>query len=393
MREQRMAADEPVAEAGREFLLRDDVAFLNHGSFGACPRPVFETYQRWQRELEAEPVEFLGRRVTALLDEAREALARTLGTAAGNLVFVPNATHGANIVARSLRLEPGDEVLGTDHEYGAVERAWTFLCEPRGARYRAQPVTLPLGDAAAMVEQLWQGVTARTRVIVVSHITSPTAVRMPVAAICRRARAEGIVTLVDGAHAPGQIPLDLEAIGADFYVGNLHKWVCAPKGAAFLYARPERQEMLQPLVVSWGWRAREPGPSLFQDYFGWTGTHDPSAYLSVPAAIAFQREHDWVQVRSACHALLARARSAIGELTGLPPIEPDSPDWYVQMCAIPLPTAGLPANQLQARLFDEHLVEVPITEWGGRRFVRVSIQAYNTERHVERLVAALRVAV
>jgi isopenicillin-N epimerase len=240
------------------------------------------------------------------------------------------------------------------------------------------------------VDQLFAGATERTRAIVVSHITSQTALRFPVEAICRRARELGILTIVDGAHTPGQIALDLEALGADFYTGNLHKWLCSPKGAAFLYARPERQAMLQPLVVSWGYEPREPGPSPFLDLFDWIGTDDPSAYLSVPAAVAFQRQHDWPAVRAACHALAVQARRRIAELTGQPQVYPDTDEWWAQMTIIPLPTAGqFPAAELQARLFDEHLVEVPLTEWEDRHFVRVSIQAYNSERDVDRLVAGL----
>ena len=384
-----MTDDTPIAQAGSEFLLRPGIAFLNHGSFGACPRPIFAEYQRWQRALEEQPVEFLARRLDDLLAEARGELGTFLGTSGDNLVFVPNATYGMNIVAHSFPLEPGDEVLGTTHEYGAVERTWTFICEAKGARYRSQPITLPATSAEAIVEQLWQGVTPRTRALVISHITSPTALIFPVAEICRRAAAEGIVTIIDGAHAPGQIDLTLDSIGADFYTGNLHKWTCAPKGSAFLYARPDRQPMLQPLVVSWGWRAIEPGPSLFQDYFGWTGTDDPAAYLSVAAAVAFQRQHDWPSIRAACHELASQASQRIGALTGLPPISPETPDWWGQMRAIPIPRTPVSAKEIQRRLWDEFQVEIPLTEWQDQRFVRVSIQAYNTQRDVDRLVAAL----
>ena len=380
----------PIAEAGRHYLLRRDIAFLNHGSYGACPQPVFETYQRWQRELQAEPVEFLGRRLSGLLADARERLAHYAGTQAGNIVFVPNATHGMNSIARSLDLQPGDEVLGTDHEYGAVERTWRFVCEQRGARYNAQPIALPTDSEDAIIEQLWQGVTERTRVLVVSHISSPTALVFPVARICQRAAERGILTVIDGAHAPGQLDLDLDHLGADFYLGNAHKWLSAPVGAGFLFAQPERQPLLKPLVVSWGWQAREPGPSPFQDYFSWIGTDDPSAYLSVPAAIDFQSMHGWAEVRAKSHQLVSTAREGVARLTGLPHICPDTRDWWVQMCAVPLPTNGtLPARELQRRLFEEYQVEVPITEWQGWRFVRISIQAYNSPRDVQRLLQGL----
>jgi isopenicillin-N epimerase len=382
----------PLAEAGRYFLLRPDVTFLNHGSFGACPGPVFETYQRWQRELEAEPVEFLGRRIRSLLAEARAPLAAYLDVGQDDLVFVPNATHGMNIAARSLQklLRAGDEVLGTEHEYGAVERTWRFLTEQAGAVYRSQPVRLPARDHAEVVERIWAGVTERTRVLVVSHITSPTALILPVHDLIRRARERDIITIVDGAHAPGQISLALNDLGADFYAGNLHKWVCAPKGSGFLHARPERQDLLDPLIVSWGWRSRDPGVSPFQDYFEWTGTHDPAAFLSVPAAIQFQAEHDWPAVRDACHALVDEAQRRIGDLTGLPPISPDGQDWWGQMRAIPLPkVAGVPAETIQARLWNEYQIEIPVHDYGTLRLMRLSIQAYNSPPDIDRLVSAL----
>lgn len=377
----------PIAEAGRHYLLQRDIAFLNHGSFGACPRPVFDTYQDWQRLLEAQPVRFLGRDLPTFLAAARQQLASYLGAQPQHLVFVPNATHGMNIVAHSLDLQPGDEVLGTNHEYGAVERTWRFICAGYGAHYRTHPIPLPVTSPEGVVDQLWEGVTERTRVIVVSHITSPTALIFPVADICRRARAQGILTVIDGAHAPGQIDLALDALGADFYTGNCHKWLSAPKGAGFLYARPEVQPLLQPLIISWGWESRSPGPSRFHDYFDWTGTADPSAYLSIPAAIDFQAQHDWRSVRAACHQLASSVRNRIAALTGLPHICPDSSDWWGQMCAIPLPPCDV--TELQRLLYDEYHVEVPVHEWDGHPYVRISIQAYNSAEDVDRLIAGL----
>jgi isopenicillin-N epimerase len=378
-----------------EFLLRSDVVFLNHGSFGACPRPVFEEYQRWQLALERQPVEFLGRRFDSLMREAREALAAYVGANAGDLVYVTNATTALNAVARSLRLAPGDEVLATDHEYGALDRTWRFVCARRRATYVNQPLPLPVESAEQVVEAIWSGVTERTRVLFLSHITSPTALILPVAELVRRARAAGILTIVDGAHAPGQIPLDLDALGADFYAGNLHKWTCAPKGAGFLHARREAQPLLEPLVVSWGWEPEQTtllaldtartSPFILQQE--WQGTRDISAHLAVAAAICFQAEHDWPRVRQACHELLRHARQAIGGLTGLVPICPDSAEWYAQMAAFPLPSCD--AAELKRRLYDDHRVEVPIIEWGGGQLVRVSVQGYNTGEDVEALTEAL----
>ncbi len=377
----------PLEELADHFLLRPDISFLNHGSFGACPQPVFETYQAWQRELEVNPVAFLGRRLDGLLADARARLAQYVGTATDNLVFVPNVTHGVNVVARSLDLQPGDEVLSTDHEYGAADRAWRFVCQKRGARYVSQPIPLPISSTEALVEDLWAGVTEHTRAIFISHITSPTALILPVERICQRARAAGILTVVDGAHAPGQIDLALDALGVDFYAGNCHKWLCAPKGSGFLYARPERQTLVEPLVVSWGWQSPSPGSSPFVDYFRWLGTDDPAAYLSVPAAIDYQTRHNWPQVRSACHRLAREARIRIGELTGLPHLCPDSGKWWGQMFTAPLPACD--AQKMRRRLWEEFQVEAPVSEWQERPLVRVSIQAYNHPRDIDRLVEAL----
>jgi isopenicillin-N epimerase len=290
-----------------------------------------------------------------------------------------------NIVARSLDLEPGDEVLATDHEYGAADRTWRFICGLRGARYVNTPISLPLGSDERFLEELWRGVTPRTRVIFISHITSPTALTLPVAAVYRRARAEGILTVVDGAHAPGQVDLHLEELEADFYTGNCHKWLCAPKGAGFLYARPERQALLSPLVVSWGWESEMPGPSPFIDYFSWTGTSDPSSYLSVPAAIDFQRLHQWPRVREACHSMAVWARDRLLALLGTPPLCDD--DHFVQMCAVELPQGSI--ERLGTRLWDDYRVEVPLIKWNGRELLRVSIQAYNCPEDVDRLIEAL----
>jgi len=369
------------------FLLRPDMTFLNHGSFGACPRPVFETYQAWQRELELQPVEFLGRRFNDLMAHARSRLAVYLGAGADDIVFVPNATTGVNIVAHSLALRPGDEVLATDHEYGASDRAWRLLCRKQGAVYINQPIPLPVTTPEAVLEQLWAGVTPHTRVIFLSHITSPTALTWPVKALCQRARAAGILTVVDGAHAPGQIPLDLLDLGADFYTGNCHKWLCAPKGAGFLFARPGVQHLIEPLIISWGWESEKPGPSRFVDYLEWTGTHDIAAFLSVPAAIDFQAAYDWEHVRLACHELVRHAQQRINALTGLAPICPDDDAWFQQMAAMRLPACD--TEVLKERLWNERRVEAPIITWNREPFVRVSVQGYNDEADIERLVAAL----
>jgi isopenicillin-N epimerase len=224
-------------------------------------------------------------------------------------------------------------------------------------------------------------------VLFLSHITSATAVILPIAPLIRRAREAGIWTVVDGAHGPGQVALDLHALGVDFYGANCHKWMSSPRGAGFLYARRDVQHLLEPLVISWGWRPTDPGPSRFVDEQERQGTRDPAAYLSVPAAIEYQAARDWPQVRQECHALVRFARDAIGELTGLPHLCADSPDWYAQMATVPLPSGDHVA--LKARLYDRYGVEVPTWLWDGRPHLRVSVQGYNTLADVERLVHAL----
>jgi len=364
-------------------LLDPDVTFLNHGSFGACPRPVFEAYQRWQLALEREPVDFLSRRADGLLAEARAALGAYLHADPESLTFVPNATAGMNTVARSLDLRPGDEILTTDHEYGAVDLTWRYIERKTGARVVRAAIPLPVTTGEDFVERLWTYVTPHTRLISISHITSPTALIFPVAEVCRRARAAGILTAVDGAHAPGQVDLDMAALGADFYTGNCHKWLCAPKGSAFLYARPEFHALLDPVIISWGW---EEG-NTFVQRTQWQGTRDLAAFLAVPDAIAFLQAHDWAAVRAECHALALETRRRVADLTGLAPISPNSADWIGQMAAMPVPDCD--AQALARRLWEDHRIEIPVVQWGGRTFVRISVQGYNSPAEADRLLAAL----
>lgn len=377
-----------------QFLLDPAVTFLNHGSFGATPKPVFREYQRWQRELERQPVEFLGRRYNDLMKSARAALADYLGTKADNVVFAQNVTIALNIVARSLDLGPGDEVLATDHEYGACDNTWDFACRRSGARLVRAEIPLPF-RSEEVVERLWARVTPRTRVIFLSHITSTTALILPVAEVCARARRAGILTLVDGAHAPGQVDLDLASLGADFYTGNCHKWLCAPKGSAFLHVRPECQPLLDAPVVSWGYSEAPGGHTGFEAYTGstllerrlqWQGTRDLAAFLSVPAAIDFQRRHGWGEVRKRCHRLAEAALAAACELSRLPP--PCTGADFAQMVCLPVRPQDPEA--LRRTLFERHRVEVPVTTHGDRVFVRISVQGYNTPEDVDRLLQALQ---
>ena len=372
------------------FLLDPDIVFLNHGSFGATPRPVFEVYQDWLRRMERQPVYFVDQELSELLVTARQALGGYLNADAGELVYVPNATFGVNVIAQSLSLGPGDEVLATDHEYGACDRAWGYFSQKRGFSYIRQPISLPATSSDQIVDQFWQGVTTQTKVIFISHITSPTAVTMPVELICARARKAGILTVIDGAHAPGQIKLDLKVIGADFYVGNGHKWLCAPKGSAFLYTRIDRQKLIEPLVVGWGWgedRTLSFG-SDYLDYLQWWGTIYIAPYLSIPAAIQFQAEYNWPNVRKRCHDLVHQAIQRIDELTGLPSVYPDESGWYHQMAVAQLPPIP-DIKSLKSQLYEQFKIEIPCIEWNDRQLIRVSVQGYNTQADIDALLGAL----
>jgi len=368
------------------FLLQPDVVYLNHGSLGACPRPVFENYQFWQMELERQPIAF-ARRLGEEIGKARESLAEFVGSLPENLVYVTNATMGLNIAIRSLSLEPGDEVLSTDHEYGALERVWQFNCQKWGARYVRQPVSLPVESVEQVVEQVWAGVTKRTRVLFFSHMTSPTAFVLPAEELVRRARAAGILTVVDGAHVPGQLPLNLEALGADLYSGNCHKWMMSPKGSAFLYARPEVQAKVEPLVVGWGWGNATQTVSRFVDEQQNQGTRDMAAFLAVPTAIQFMQQYDWAAVRDRCHGLIRYARDAVSEITGLLPLVPDAPTWFSQMASLPLPACD--ADELKRRLYEEYRIEIPVVRWNERTMARLSVQGYNTREDIDELLKAL----
>jgi isopenicillin-N epimerase len=370
-----------------QFLLDPNICFLNHGSFGATPLPVFQKYQEWQRLLENQPVEFLGRNAAELLHSARLKLSKFLNTDPDNIVYITNATYGMNIVARSLRLQEGDEVLSTNHEYGAVDRVWKFLASKQDFKYINYSVNLPVDDTSTFVESFWKGVTKRTRGISLNHITSPTALILPVQEVCRRARSSGITTIIDGAHAPGQIDLDITTLQTDFYTGNLHKWLCAPKGSAFLYAAPSCQNLIEPLVVSWGWQSDNPGPSKYVDYLEWNGTRDISSFLSVPEAIRFFQRHIQGEPQNQCYKLVKETSKRIAEITGIPPLSNGS-YWTAQMGASFLPEK-IDGNWLQKELYDKYRIEIPVIHWNDRWLIRYSYQTYNDEHDMEHLISVL----
>ena len=341
------------------FLIDPEVTFLNHGSFGATPRAVFDRYQEWQRELERDPVDFIVRRLGPGLAEARAQLGAFVGASGDDLTFVQNATTGVNIAARALGLNPDDEVLCTNIEYGACVFAWRTLC------------TL----VEASWDDLFSHVTARTKAVFVSHITSEPAFLLPVEAFVREARARGLPVVVDGAHAVAQVDLDLDALGADFYTGNCHKWLCAPKGSGFLYVRPEWQERVGGAIVSWGYEE----PSSFISRTERQGTRDSAAYLTVPAAIEFFRAHD---DRERCVTLAREARRDLCALLGTEPLAAE--EMVLQMASVRLPVSDTGLSQ---RLYDNHRIEIPVSKDGWQ--LRLSIAPYNDREDIDRLLSAL----
>lgn len=363
------------------YLLDPTVTFLNHGSFGATPRPVFERYQYWQLELERQPVEFLGRRHDELIHDALASLGEFIGTSGENLIFVPNATSGLNTVMRSLKLNAGDEILINDHEYGALKLGWQYLQREKGIEIKTVTLPMPMLDPMDAVNAIWQAVTPRTKVIFMSHITSPTALILPVEEICKRARRAGIMTIIDGAHATGHLAINLDELGADFYSGNCHKWLSAPKGSAFVYVHPDYHAMIDPLTISWGWD----GDTLFKRT-SWQGTRDIAAFLTVPDAIRFQQEYHWAEVYERCHDLAMEAMHRVCELSGMPPVA--MPRFFGQMLAAPLPD-DTDLVALKNDLYEQYRVEVPLTSLNGRNYVRVSVQAYNTETDIAKLIEGL----
>lgn len=370
------------------FLLNPHITFLNHGSFGACPRPVFEDYQEWQRRLEAEPVQFMGGAVYEHLQRAREALGAFVGCSGDDLVFVPNPTTAVNTVMRSLKLKPGDEILSTNHEYGALIRAWTHYAEETGARFIQREIPLPITTTEEFIDHFWAGVTERTRVIFISQITSPTALIFPVEELCRRARAEKILSIVDGAHVPGHIPLNISHLDPDVYTGAIHKWLCAPKGCSFLYVRRDLQPHIKPLITSWGSAGWDPSPSPFLVEHQWQGTRDLSAFLTVPAAIQFQFDFLTDRVKQRCRQLTLQAREYLLDLLGTAPLGPGNETWLGQMASVEFPTQD--GASIQQKLYAEFQIEIPLFTWEERNLLRISVQAYNDEADVDRLLSALK---
>jgi len=370
------------------FLLREDITYLNFGSFGACLKPVFEKYQQFQLELEQEPVQFITVNGLKYLETAREALADYVHCHKDDLVYVTNPSYAVNAVAKSFNLQPGDEILTTDLEYGACDKTWEYYCKKAGARYVKQHITLPVQSKEQFVAEFFKGLSPKTKLVFLSHITSSTGLRLPAEEICALAKEKGIMTFVDGAHAPGQIPLDLQNTPFDMYTGACHKWMMTPKGSTFLYVKKEYQHLVDPLVVSWGYNALFPSSSSFLDYHQMNGTRDYSAFLTIPTAIGFMKEHNWTDVAAACRKLVRDNAPAFCELLDTVPLAPLHDDFMLQLCSARIKTTE--PEKLHRHFFDQYKIEIPVMRHGDKVYLRYSINAFNSQQDLDTLFDAIK---
>ncbi len=369
------------------FLLKPEITYLNFGSFGACPKPVFDAYQQWQRQLEEEPVQFITVKAPHYLEDARKALSNYVNCDADDIVMVTNPSYGINIIAKSLSLNKGDEILSTNLEYGALDRTWDYYCGKAGPTYVRQPVTLPLISKEKFIDDFFKGLSPKTKAVFISHITSATALIFPVKEICAIAKEKGLLTIVDGAHVPGHIELNIKDLDADIYTGACHKWMCAPKGCSFLFIKKELQHLFDPLLISWGYESATPSHSKFLDYHQTQGTRDLSAFMTIPQVISFLNEHNWPQKAERCRQLAHSNYQRFCNLLHSQPLCPVTDEFLGQMCSVPVQTSQ--PEKLQRTLFEKYSIEIPVMKQGENIYIRYSVNVFNDQGDLDKLCAAL----
>ncbi len=371
-----------------QFLLNKDITFLNHGSFGACPKPIFDEYQRFQLELESDPVNFIQKKALQYLKIAKERLAKYIGCNAVDFFFTPNPTFAVNTIMRSINLQTGDEILTTNHEYGAMDRTWNFYCKQSGAKFIRQTISLPIVSKEQIIEEFWKGHTSKTKVVFLNQMSSSTALIFPVKEICDKAKELGLITIVDGAHVPGHIDLNIAELNPDYYTGTLHKWMLAPKGSSFLYVKNEFQNALDPLVVSWGYESLSPSESRFLDYHEIQGTRDISAFLCTPKVIQFLEENNWKAKSRVCKQIVFDNYQRFCNLVKTQPICPINEDFLGQMASIPIQTSK--PTELKELLYSKYKIQIPVMPLNDKVYLRYSINAYNSQDDLDVLYAALQ---
>ena len=369
----------------KSFMLDPEIIHLNHGSFGATPKPIFDSLISWQKKLEYNPTKHLGLDIFTQLDISRDYLAQYINCHKDDIVFFPNPSTALNTVIRSLPLKKDDEILTTNHEYGALDKTWNFICKKTGAKCIRQSISIPLLSKNDFIESFKSGITEKTKVIFFSHITSSTGLIFPAKEICKIAKEKNILCIIDGAHVPGHIDLDIKKLDPDIYTGACHKWMCSPKGTAFLYVKKELQEIMEPLVVSWGYESDTPSHSQFLDYMQWQGTNDISSYLTIPDTIKFLDENNWQQVSKECKKINRWARKEINQLLKKEPISND--DFIGQMSSIPMDSNDIIQDQIE--FYVKYKIQIPFIKWNDKEFFRISIQVYNSKEDVFKLLEAL----
>jgi len=372
----------------QQFLLRSDITFLNFGAFGACPKPVFEKYQYFQSELEQDPVSFFLVNGPAYLKTARTVLAGFLHCNADDVVYVTNPSYAVNIIAKSLDLKAGDEVLTTNLEYGACDRTWKYYCGKKNAKYVRQKIRFPLKSKEDFITQFLEGITTKTKIIFISHITSTTGLRLPVEEICAIAKEKGILSFVDGAHAPGQLKVNLAVLGADMYTGACHKWMLTPKGSSFLFVNNKLQHLFDPLLISWGYESNNPSHSRFLDYHQMQGTRDYSAFLTIPDAIRFMQDNNWETVNKECRTITQNNAERFCRLLDAEPLCPITDEFIAQLYSIPIKTTA--PQKLHDLLFEKYKIQVPVMPHEDKFYLRYSIQAFNSNEDLNKLYVALK---
>jgi isopenicillin-N epimerase len=369
------------------FLLNPNITFLNFGSFGACPKPIFEKYQEWQLKLEREPVQFIVNEAIIELENVRKELGNFLGCSYQDLVMVMNPSYAINTVAKSFPLKKGDEILTTNLEYGACDRTWEYYCEKAGAKYIRQEISLPIHSKEVFLEEFWKGYSEKTKAVFISQITSATGLILPVKEICEEAKKRGLITIVDGAHVPGHIGLNLSELQADIYTGACHKWLMGPKGSSFLYVNKENQHWVDPLLISWGYQSDFPSDSTFIDYHQTAGTRDYAAFLTVTECLKFRKEHNWEEVSQNCRKMTIENGLRFCELVKSEPLAPLNEDFYGQLFSIPIKVEN--PQEFQKKLFNEYKIEIPVATQNCSSYLRYSVQAFNTQKELDYLYDSL----
>ena len=365
----------------KQFLLDPSITHLNHGSFGATPISIMDEYSHWQRKLEMNPVDFIDNQLPNLVQESRHKLSSFLKCDKDDIVYCPNPTTALNTVVRSLNLKENDEILTTDHEYGALSRTWNFICKKTGAKLIEYEVPFPMTDEEDFIDSFLSKVNQRTKVIFISHITSPSSIVFPVQKICDYCNENNIISIIDGAHVPGHIPLDIKSLNPDFYSGACHKWMCSPKGVSFLYAKKSKQDMIEPLIVSWGYEAEKPSHSQFLDYLQWQGTNDISAYLTIPSVIDNISDEKWKNKVAVCKENIQKVRKIILEKFDF--TEFSKLNYNLQMHSI---VHNLQIENIKDKFYNNYKIQIPINVHNNYSYFRFSFHVYNEISEMEKFI-------